>query len=160
MAVWFPFERLAGWSNALVNNDLANTRGRSADLMDMVVHMLACNNWCNRVGLFGSCLRAGVLEFHTLFLKTSLDGVGVTVLDLTRLDRGHSVGVLFGENLAIFDWLNGGVVMVLMHLTIDGGLSLFMTLLNDLLVYHSGSNLLVDCGVMMTGLLPEESMHD
>ena len=72
----------------------------------MVVHVLASNDWCNGVGFLGTCFRAGVLELHTLFFKTSLDGVGVTVLDFTLLNSGHSVRVLFRENLAILDWLD------------------------------------------------------
>ena len=45
--------------------------------------------------------------------------------------------------------------MVLVHLAINGGLSLLMTLLNDLLVHNSGSDLLVNCGVMVTSVLPD-----
>ena len=44
--------------------------------------------------------------------------------------------------------------MILVYLAVNGGLSLLMTLLDDLLVYNSGSNLLVNCGVMVAGLLP------
>ena len=74
--------------------------------MNMVVHVLASNDGCNGVGLLGTCFSAGILELHTLLFKTSLDGVGVTVLNLTLLDSGHSVRVLFGENLAVLDWLD------------------------------------------------------
>ena len=45
--------------------------------------------------------------------------------------------------------------MVLVHLAINGGLSLLMTLLDHLLVHNGGSNLLVDCSVMVSSLLPE-----
>ena len=123
--------------------------------MNMVVHVLASNDRCNGMGLLGTNFGAGVLEFQTLFFKTSLDGVGVTMLDLTLFNGGHSVGVLFRENLAILDRLDRGVVMVLVHLAINGGLSLLMTLLDHLLVHHGGSDFLVDCGVMVTSLLPK-----
>ena len=122
--------------------------------MNMMVHVLASNDWCNGMGLLDTCFGAGVLELHTLFFETSLDGAGVTVLDLTLLDGGHSVGVFFGENLAILNWLDRGVVVVLMHLTINGGLGLLMTLPDDLLLHNGGCDLLVDCGVMVTSLLP------
>ena len=46
--------------------------------------------------------------------------------------------------------------MILVYLAVNGCLSLLMTLFDDLLVYNSGSNLLVDCGVMVTSLLPEQ----
>ncbi len=123
--------------------------------MNMMMHVLASNDWCNRVGLFGTCFSTGVLELQTLFFKTSFDGAGVTVLNLACLNSGHSVGVLFGENLAVLHWLYGGVVMVLVHFTINSGLSLLMALLDNLLVDNGGSDLFVDGGVMVTSLLPE-----
>lgn len=124
--------------------------------MNMVMHVLASNNGGNRVGLFSTCFSAGVLELQTLFFKTRLDGVGVTVLNFTLLNSGHSVRVLFGENLPVLDWLDGSVVMVLVHLAVNCGLSLFVTLLDDLLIHHGGSDFLVDCSVMVTSLVPEE----
>ena len=45
--------------------------------------------------------------------------------------------------------------MVLVHFTINSGLSLLMALLDDLLVDNGGSDLFVDGGVMVTSLLPE-----
>lgn len=128
--------------------------------MNMVVYVLASNDRCNGVGLLGTCFNAGVLELHTLLFQTSLDGTGVTVLDLALLNSGHAVGVLFRENFAILDWLDRGVVMVLMHLAINGSLSLLMTLLDHLLLHNGGSDLLVDRGVMVTSLLPGREMYD
>lgn len=46
--------------------------------------------------------------------------------------------------------------MVLVHLAINGGLRLLMTLLENLLIHNGGSNFLVNCGVMVTGLVPEQ----
>ena len=74
--------------------------------MDMVVDVLASNDRCNGVGLLGTCFTAGVLELQTLLFETRLDGVGVTVLNITLFNSGHSVGVLFREDLAVFDWLD------------------------------------------------------
>ena len=45
--------------------------------------------------------------------------------------------------------------MVLVNLAINDGLSLLMTLLDHLLVHDGGSDLLVDCGVVMTSFVPE-----
>lgn len=123
--------------------------------MNMMVHVLAGNDWCNGVGLLGTCFSAGILELHALFFETSLDGVGIAVLKLTLLDSGHAVMVLFRENLTILDWLDRGVVMVLVHLAVNGSLSLLMTLLNHLLVHNGGGDLLMNCGIMVTSLLPE-----
>lgn len=121
----------------------------------MVVHVLASNDRCNGVGLLGTNFSAGVLELRTLSFQTSLDGILVTVLDLALFNGGHAVGVLFRENFAILDWLDRGVVMVLVHLAINGSLRLLMTLLDHLLLHNGGSDLLMDCGVMVTSLVPE-----
>ena len=123
--------------------------------MNMVMHMLAGNYWCNGVCFLGTCFSACVLELQTLLFKTSFDGTGVTMVEFTLLDSGHSMGVLFRENLAILDWLDRSVVMFLVHLAINSCLSFFVTLLDDLLIHHGGSNLFVNGGVMMTSLLPE-----
>ena len=124
--------------------------------MNMVMHVLASNYGGNRVSLFCTRFSAGVLELQTLFLKTSLNSVGVTVLNFTLLNSAHSVRVLFRENLPIFDRLDGCVVMVLVHLAVNCGLSLLVTLLDDLLIHNGGGDFLVDCGVMVTSLVPEE----
>ena len=50
--------------------------------------------------------------------------------------------------------------MVLVHLAINGSLSLLMALLDDLFVHNGGCNLLVDGGVMVTSLLPKQDMSD
>lgn len=60
------------------------------------MHVLTSDDWCIRASFLGTCNSARVLELQTLFFKTSLDGARVTMVDLTLLDRGHSVGVLFG----------------------------------------------------------------
>ena len=70
------------------------------------MHVLASDDWCNGVGLLGTCFSAGILELRTFFFKASFDGVGVTVVDLTMFDTGHSVGMLFRQDLAILDWLD------------------------------------------------------
>jgi len=49
-----------------------------------------------------------------------LDVAVVAVLDLAVFDIGHVVRVLLWENLAVVDGLNGGVVMVLVDLAVDG----------------------------------------
>ena len=44
--------------------------------------------------------------------------------------------------------------MVLVDLTVDSSLSLLVALLDNVLLDDCGSDLLVDCGVMMTSLVP------
>ena len=76
------------------------------DLVNVVMHVLASDDWCNGVGFLSTSFSTGILELQTLFLKTSFDGARVAVLDLTGLYSGHTVRVLFGKNLAVLDWLN------------------------------------------------------
>ena len=45
--------------------------------------------------------------------------------------------------------------MILVDLAINGGLSLLVTLLDHLLIDNGGRDFLVDCGVMVTSILPE-----
>lgn len=66
--------------------------------------------------------------------------------------------MLFWKNFTVFHWLHGGMVMILVHLAVDGGLGLFMADLRDVFLHDSGSYLLVDCGVMVTSLGPRRIM--
>ena len=97
---------------------------------------------------------ARVFELSSLLFQTGLDSLWVAMLMVTLLDAHHVVGVLLWQNLAVLHRLHGGVIVVLMDLTIDGGGSLLMTLLNDVLVGHGGCHLLMDSGIMVTSLGP------
>ena len=61
----------------------------------------------------------------------------IAVLDVTVLYADHVVAVLLGENLLVFDRLDGGVVMVLMHLTVNGSLNILVVSTGDVLVSDS-----------------------
>lgn len=126
--------------------------------MDVVVDMLACNHWGNRVGLAGSPLNVGVTELSSLLFETGLDGSRITMVVLTLLDGNDVVVVGFRENLTILDGLDGGVEVVLVHLTVDGGLNFLMTCLLDGLVHDGRGNPLVNGGVMVTRLVPKDGM--
>ena len=67
----------------------------------------------------------------------------------------HAVRVLLGENFSILDWLDRGVVVVLVDLLVDSSLSLFDAGLGDSLVRHGWVDSLMHRGVVMTGLLPK-----
>ena len=72
------------------------------------------------------------------------------------LDGNNVVMVLLWENFAVFDWLDGGMVVVLMYFTVDGGLSFLMANLCDLLVHNGRCHFLMNSGVMVTSFVPEE----
>lgn len=135
----------------------AGPRGHTY-LVDVVVDMLACDHWGNRVGLAGGPLNAGVTELSRLLFETGLDGSRITMVVLTLLDGNDVVLVGFRENLTILDGLDGGMEVVLVHLTVDGGLNFLMTCLLDGLVHDGRGNPLVNGGVMVTRLVPKDGM--
>jgi hypothetical protein len=123
------------------------------DLVNMVMDVLASNDRCNGVGLLLlDATRA--LKLSSFLLKTGLHRFWVTVLEVTLLGTHHLVRVLLWQDFAILHRLNGGVVVVLVNLTIDNSLSLFMTLLDDVLVDHGRGNFLMNSGIMMTSFGP------
>ena len=46
------------------------------------------------------------------------------------------------------------MVMVLMNLPVDGSGGLLMTVFDDLLIHHGGSDLFMDSGLMISCLVP------
>jgi len=76
------------------------------------------------------------------------------VLEVTLLGTHHLVSVLLWQNLAILHRLNGGMIVILVDLAIDNSLSLFMTLLDDILIDHGRGNILVNSGIMVTSFGP------
>ena len=60
--------------------------------MNMVVDVLASNDWCNGVGLF-LLHTTGTLKLSSLLLKTSLYSVGIAV-DVVTLLNGENIGVV------------------------------------------------------------------
>ncbi len=119
-----------------------------------MVDMLASNDWCDGVALLCANLGTSRLELLTLLFETSLDSLVVTMMVLAVLHRDDVMSVLLGQHLAVLDRLYRGVVVILVHLTVDGSLSLLMTVLANLFVHNSGSDLLVNGRVMMTRLGP------
>ena len=130
--------------------------GHFTNLMNVVVDMFSGNYWCHRVTLFSTALYPRTLELCTLLLKTLFDGLIITMTELPVFDGDNVVLVLFRKDFAIFDWLNRGMVVVLVHLTVNGGLSFFMANLCDLFVHNGRCHFLVDSGVMVTSLVPGE----
>lgn len=116
--------------------------------------VLASNGGRNGVALTSTAFCTGALELETLLFETSLDGGIVTVVLLALLDGGHLVNVLLWENFTVLDRLDRGVVVILVDLTVDGGGGLFVTVLGDILLHYSRGDLLVDGGVIVTGLVP------
>ena len=74
---------------------------------------------------------------------------------LTALHGKNVVLVALRKYFTVFDGLNGGMVVILMDLTVNGGGSFFVTVLGDSLVGYRGSHLFVNGGVMVSSFGPE-----
>jgi hypothetical protein len=121
-------------------------------LVNVVVLVLASNDGSDLAGGGTLDLLDGVDVGGTLLGKTSLNLVVVAVLVAAVLN-GDDVGVVLGgENLLVKDGLLGGVVVVLVNLLVDGGDVLLVLLPLDGLVLDGRSDLLVNGGVVVSGL--------
>lgn len=127
-------------------------------LVNMVVNVLASNSRCDGVAFTDAAFGAGVLELQTLLLETGLDGGIVTVVLLALFNGSHLVDVLLWEDFTVLDGLHRGVVVVLVNLTVDGGSSLLMTVLGNILVDYGRGDLLMNGGVIVTGFGPVMAM--
>ena len=125
--------------------------------MNVVVDVLASDGRLDALGHLGGTFDASALELTGLLLETGLDGGGVTVTVLAVLDRGHVVDVLLREDFLVLHRLDRGVVVVLVNLTVDGGLHILVTGLHDLLLHDGGSDLLVHGGVCVISVLDPQS---
>jgi hypothetical protein len=63
--------------------------------MNMVMHMLSSDDWCNGMGLLSSGLGTGVLELATFLLESCFDSSGITMDMLTGFHAHNLVSVLF-----------------------------------------------------------------
>jgi len=104
--------------------------------------------------LYGSDI-AGVFELCLLGCEAVLYVLVVAVLDVAVLDAGHLVVVLFREDLAVLDGLDGGVVVVLVDLAVDGSCHILLSSGCDRLVLNGWVDRLVNSGVVLS-ILREE----
>ena len=107
------------------------------------------------MSVLGFTLGASVSELGRFLLQTSLDSGSVSVVSFAMLNGHHLVLVLFWQNLTGLDGLDRGVVMVLVDLPVDGGLSLFMLVFVNTFLLDGRSNLLMYGGIIFSSLVPE-----
>lgn len=117
--------------------------------------VLSANGGGYTLALCGALEAPLILELSLLLNKVSLGGIVVTVVKLAVLDATKFGGMLLGKNLTVLDWLNSAVVVVLVNLLVYRSVDLLMLVGLDGLMSDSGSNSLVHCGVVVTGLLGE-----
>ena len=123
-------------------------------LVNMMVLVFSSNDRCYRVSFWCYSLGAAVVELCTLLLQASLHSCSISVVVFAVLNTGHTMLVLLWQNFAILHWLDGGVVMVLVDLAVNCGLSFLMALLDNVFLDDGGSDLFMHCGVMVTSLVP------
>jgi len=109
-------------------------------LVDMMMNMLAFDSWGCRSGV--SCLVscAGVSEAGSLTFELLFGLTNVVMLELSLLNGAHVVSVLLWEDFLMLDGLDGGVIVVLMDLTVNSFLDFFMTSWLHMLLSDSGSD--------------------
>jgi len=118
-------------------------------LVDMVVNVLASESGRHALALRGSLYSPLVLELCLFLNKVLLRSVMVTVVKLAVLDSSKLCGVLLWQYLAILNWLNGAVVVILVHLLVYSCIDLLVLVGLDGLVNNRGSNSLMNSGVMV-----------
>ena len=123
--------------------------------MDVVVNVLAGDDWGDAGGVLALDALADVAELSLLGSQATLDVLGLTVVERAVLDWNDVVVVLLTHLLDILDGLHGGVVVVLVHLLVNGGADLLVLSAVDGLMSDGWGNLLVDGGVMVTRLVHE-----
>ena len=74
------------------------------------------------------------------------------MIESLLLDWHFSMMMLLRKSLLVLDWLLGGVVVCLMHLTVDCWNVFLMLRLSDVLVLDSWSYRLMNGGVMLATL--------
>lgn len=119
-------------------------------LVDVVVNVLSTNGGSNTLAVGGFLDAPLISEAGLVLDKGSLSRIGVTVVELAVLDCSELGSVRLREDLAVIDWLDGAVVVILVNLLVDGSVDLLVYVRLHDLVMHSGSNCLVYGGVMVT----------
>jgi hypothetical protein len=120
-----------------------------------VVHVFTSDRRCHTLALGSSLYAPLVLELCLLLDKIPLGGFMVAVVEFTMLDSAELGLMLFGKDLTVDNRLNSAVVVVLVNLLVYGSVDLLVYMRLDGLVGDSGSNSLMDCGVMVARTVGE-----
>jgi hypothetical protein len=116
----------------------------------MVMHTFSLDGRSNSLGGFGAVCGGGVPELLGFGIQSCFDLVGLCMLKFLGLHGCHLVTVLLWKDLAIFDRLNGGVVMILVNVSFHRCLDFFMSDRLNLLMYDGCTLSLINGGVVMT----------
>lgn len=176
--VWITWQMLAmnqdslGWGtshfrldNLLLNEgldrlmDMADRHQHpnkfSTNRQNSLVDMLALDHRRTALRVRGALDVALIAQLASLGTHGALGALVVAVVKLAVDGAGDLGSVLLGHHLGGLDRLDGAVVVVLVHLLVDGGVDLLMLGGLDGLVLDGWRRRLVDCGVMTAGLVHE-----
>ena len=112
-------------------------------LVNVMMNVLAFNARSRASGVVSVVSLGGISELSGRFLEFAVGIFSVAVAELAFFHTGHLVSVLLGHHLLVVYRLDGGVVMLLMNLTVNGFLGLLMSGGLDSLLLNRGSNALV-----------------
>jgi hypothetical protein len=119
------------------------------------VDMLALDHGRTALRVRGALDVALVAKLAGLGPHGALGALVVAVVKLAMDRTGNLGGMLLGHHLGGLDRLDGAVVVVLVHLLVDGGVDLLMLGRLDGLVLDGRSRRLVYRGVMAASLVHE-----
>ena len=115
---FFLKDGLNGFVDCPSRSSERDPRQRRTGERTVMMNMLAGHRRRGGLRVDGRGLRASIAELATFLLETTTDGSVIAMINVSLLDGGDMVLVLFGKHLTILDGLDGGVIMILMHLTI------------------------------------------
>ena len=118
---------------------------------NLLVDLLALHNWRLTLGVGSICHNPLVSQLSGLSPQRPFGGLLVTVVNFPMDDVAGLVNVLLGQNLSVLDRLHHASVVILMELSVNGGVGFFVLGRLDRLVLDRRGDLLVHGGVMMSG---------
>lgn len=134
--------------------ELTLVNDRLDGLMNVVVDVLASDDWSHRAGVLTLNPLRLIAVLALLSCELALDLVAVIVLVRAVLNGDNVVVVLLRHARLILHWLDRGVVVILVNLLVNGRLHVLVLSAVDSLVGDCWCDLLVDGGVMVTSLRP------
>lgn len=90
-----------------------------------------------------------VRELGTLLGQTALHASVIVMLEMALLSLARDVVVLLGERLLVLDGLHRGVVVVLVHLTVNGFVGLVVLGAGDVLLRDGRGDFFVHACVVL-----------
>jgi len=137
---WLDFLLLNNWLDSLV---------------DMVMNMLTTDSGGSTLALCGVVNNTFVTELVLLVYQSTLGVIAVAVVELSVLDSAQFGSVLLWQNLTVLNRLDSSVIVILVHLLVNGCLNILMLMRLDSLVCDARSYRLMDGCVVVTSLLHE-----